>query len=41
MITTATRRAYSFHVLRAHLCGFRPLTLDQFAAVAFTAQRFF
>lgn len=41
MITTATRREYSRHLLRAHLQGFRPLTLDQFAAVAFTVQRFF
>lgn len=41
MITTALRRAYSQHVLRAHLGGFAPLSLGQFHAIAFTAQRFF
>lgn len=41
MIPTIIRRAYSQHLLRAHLGGFRPLSLVQFHATAFTAQRFF
>jgi len=41
MITTAIRRDYSRHLLRAHLGGFQPLTLDQFVDISFIAQRFY
>lgn len=30
-ISTETRRAYSAHFIRAHMQGFRPLSLAQFA----------
>lgn len=32
MITIATRIQYSRHVLRGHLQGFAPMTLEQFRA---------
>lgn len=41
MITPAIRRAYSQHLLRAHFGKFRPLTLAQFADVAFIAENFY
>ncbi|MGD9599923.1 MAG: hypothetical protein AB7P94_16795 [Steroidobacteraceae bacterium] len=39
MITTALRRAYSQHVLRANLLGFAPLTLWQFHATTYALGR--
>lgn len=40
-INEATRRNYSAHVIRAHLQGFRPLSLQQFAKlVLFQVQGF-
>jgi hypothetical protein len=39
MITTALRRAYSQHVLRAHHGGFRALTLWQFHATTYALGR--
>lgn len=39
MITTALRRAYSQHVLRAHRQGFTPMSLWQFHAMTYTLGR--
>lgn len=40
-VNTATRRNYSAHCLRAHLQGFRPMSLPQFVRfVLFNVQGF-